>query len=239
MIDAIPGPIVKRVCQVQSSIEAVAKTQFNKQGGYKFASADDIYAAVTRKMGEVGLMIMPIEMEPVVIERVEKEITDERTGAISKKITQWGKFRFGFVLACEESTWFDHRSARSLFIQIIGPQTFNAAESYSQKQYLRGLLKLPTGDMDLDSMPQAETEDDQVSLSAPRKRKSSAAAKREGGTEVFNEIRGKIAEAPTRVILNQLRTLYNDDWSTMPPAWVEILDNEYEDKITFLAMAAQ
>ena len=41
MIDAIPGPIVKRVCQVQSSIEAVAKTQFNKQGGYKFASADD------------------------------------------------------------------------------------------------------------------------------------------------------------------------------------------------------
>ncbi|MFZ4072496.1 MAG: ERF family protein, partial [Caulobacterales bacterium] len=148
----MPKVIVKAISAVQSTVEAVAKTQFNKMGGYKFASADDIYAAVTRRMGQVGLVIMPLELEPPQIERIERE----------GKTAQWARFRFGFLLAVDDETWFDERSSRTLFIQLLGPQTFNAAESYAQKQFLRGLLKLPTGDLDLDSMPQAETLEDQA-----------------------------------------------------------------------------
>lgn len=234
----IPASIVQAICKVQASIDAVAKTQFNKQGGYKFASADDIYAAVTRRMGEVGLMILPLEMDPVTIERVEKQMTDERTGATSTKVAQWGKFKFGFVLATPEATWFDPRSSRSLFLQILGPQTFNAAESYAQKQFLRGLLKLPTGDMDLDSMAAADTEDDQEALNGSRRRKSSAEGKRDGSVKVFNEIRGKIAMCSSADMLQQIRLLYADEWQTMAAGWAATLDEDYSVKLEELQARA-
>lgn len=225
-IEPIPGSIVKALCAVQSSIGAVAKTQFNKQGGYKFASADDIYAAVARKFGEVGLMIYPLEMEQPEIKRVEK--TDKQTGAVT--ISQWGQFCFGYMLATEDASWFDPRSSRTIFIQILGPQTFNAAESYCQKQYLRALLKLPTGDMDLDSMPQGDDEETQIKM-LRRNPKSSSAAKKDGTTEVFNEIRTKIQGAPNSEILVQIRQLYSEEWSEMPHKWHELLEHEYEDRM--------
>lgn len=222
----IPGSIVKAICEVQATIGAVAKTQFNKQGAYKFASADDIYAAVARKFGEVGLMIYPLEMSPPEIKRVEKT---DKDGEL--KVSQWGQFQFGYMLATEKDTWFDPRSSRTIFIQILGPQTFNAAESYCQKQYLRALLKLPTGDMDLDSMPQGDDEETQLKLTAKRNPKSSSAAKKDGTSEVFNEIRGKVQQAPNREILQQIRQLYADEWSSMPHAWHELLEHEYEDRM--------
>lgn len=223
--DPIPSSIVKALCKVQSSIEAVSKTQFNKQGGYKFASTDDIYAAVARKFGEAGLMIYPLEMSPPEIKRVEKT---DKDGEL--KVSQWGQFQFGYMLATEDASWFDPRSSRTIFIQILGPQTFNAAESYCQKQYLRALLKLPTGDMDLDSLPQADDEETQIKLMR-RNPKSSSAAKKDGTSETFNEIRAKIVSAPNAEILGQIRTLYADEWSAMPARWHELLEHEYEDRM--------
>jgi hypothetical protein len=227
----IPPSIVSALCKVQASIEAVSKTSFNQQGKYKFASADDIYAAVARKFGEAGLMILPLEMAPPTIERVEKEYTDDRSGEKSTKVSQWGKFTFGYVLATAEATWFDPRSSRTIFIQLLGPQTFNAAESYCQKQFLRALLKLPTGDMDLDSLPQADNEDDQVKLTAPRRPKSSASAKRDGTTETFNEILRAVKGAPTLDVLEQIPTLYADDIGTLPRAWHDVYEGEYETRL--------
>ena len=51
-ITQIPGSIVKAVCAVQTTVDAVKKSQENKHGGYKFASTDDIYAATSQKMGK-------------------------------------------------------------------------------------------------------------------------------------------------------------------------------------------
>jgi len=224
-VTPIPSSIVKAICQVQSSIEAVAKTQYNKQGNYKFASADDIYAAVARKFGECGLMIYPLEMAPPEIKRVEKT---DKDGEL--KVSQWGQFHFGYVLATEEATWFDPRSSRTIFIQILGPQTFNAAESYCQKQYLRALLKLPTGDMDLDSMPQGETEEDQVSASSPRAKKSSYRAKKDGDDVPYNELRGAISSADGPAHLAQI---VKGNWSfiqALPDRWRVIVDDEIKDK---------
>ena len=221
----IPASIVKALCTVQSSISSVAKTQYNKQGNYKFASADDIYAAVARKFGDVGLMIYPLEMSPPEIKRVEKT----KDGEIV--VSQWGQFCFGYMLATVEGdTWFDPRSSRTIFIQILGPQTFNAAESYCQKQFLRSLLKLPTGDMDLDSLPQGEDEDTAAKLNR-RNPKSSSAAKKDGTSEVFNEIRAKVQTAPNAEVLSQIRTLYADEWAEMPHKWHELLEHEYEDRM--------
>ncbi len=114
-----------------------------------------------------------------------------------------------------------------------------AAQSYAEKAYLRSLFKIPTGDMDLDSMPQADNEDDMVALSRGGKRKSSSAAKKDGTSELFNEIRGKVQNAPTREILTQIRTLYSEEWEVMPTRWLELLDNEYEDRMSAFPVAAE
>src|SRR5262245_870561 len=68
----IPGSIVKAISRIQMSVEAISKSQRNNHGGYQFASTDDIYAGVTRKMGEVGLVIVPLETKHEIV-KVEKE----------------------------------------------------------------------------------------------------------------------------------------------------------------------
>jgi hypothetical protein len=220
----IHGSIVKAVCRIMSSVSAVKKSQKNQHGGYMFASTDDIYAAITHKMGECGLMLVTLEDSCEVV-RVEKADRD------GKMVTsQWARITFSFVLATEEGTWSDANARRTLFIQVTGAQTFQAAQSYAEKSYLRSLFKLPTGDMDLDGMPQADNEEDALALNGVGKRKSSSGAKKDGTDKLFNEIRAKLQAATgNRDMLKQIRSLYAEEWGAMPARWHEILENEYED----------
>jgi len=236
-IAPIPASIVRAACAVQSSVAAIAKTQFNKHGNYKFASTDDIYAAVTRKFGEVGLMIYPIELTPVERQSSKVDVMDRDGNKTGEKTVTLLKFHFGYVLATETDTWFDPRSSRSITVLHTGPQTYNSAESFCQKSFLRAWLKLPTGDMDLDSMPQADNEDDQIALNAVGrgKRKSSAEGKRDGSVKVFNTIRGEIANAVNREHLQAVYLAHCDDdgaWSGMPPAWASTLQEDFEVKLS-------
>jgi ERF superfamily len=224
-MDQIHPSIVKAVCRIMSTVQSVKKSQKNQHGGYMFASTDDIYAAVTHKMGECGLMLVTLEDDCEIV-RIEKE----------GKTSQWAKITFSFVLATEEGTWSDHRARRTLYIQVTGSQTFQAAQSYAEKAYLRSLFKLPTGDMDLDGMPQADTEEGQTALAAPAKRKSSSASKKDGTDKTFNALRTEIASSISAEHLRHLRETYAEDWNAMPTRWVEILDQEYEDRMeTFTA----
>lgn len=215
----IHASIVKATLKVQAAIAAVSKDGRNQHGGYQFASTDAVYAALTHKLAECGLMILCLEEEKPEIVRVEKD----------GKTTQWGKFVFSFVLATEESTWTDPRSRRSLFIAINGPQSFMAAQSYAEKAYLRSLFKLPTGDMDLDSMPQGETEEDQAALNGigRTKRKSSAEGKRDGSVKRFNALRAAIQAADGAIPCRDLWTAHASDLSVMPRAWYETLSEDY------------
>ncbi len=224
-VATIPTSIVQAVCRIQASLDAVKKTGRNPHGGYQFASTDDIYAALTRKMGEVGLMILPLEVENEVV-RVEKD----------GKMVQWLRVAFEFVLATAEATWSDPRSKRSLFIMISGPQTHQAAASYAEKAYLRSLFKIPSGDLDLDSMPQADNEDDQLRMSAKGgKRKSSAEGKRDGSVKQFNDVRGEISAAVNGEHLREVYLTYCDDngpWAGMPERWAQTLQEDYETRMS-------
>jgi hypothetical protein len=219
----IHASIVKATLKVQAAVTAVAKDTKNQHGGYMFTSTDAIYASLTHKLAECGLMILCLEEEKPEIVRVEKD----------GKTTQWGKFVFSFVLATEEATWADPRSRRSLFIQITGPQTFMAAQSYAEKTYLRSLFKLPTGDMDLDSMPQGETEEDQAALNGigRAKRKSSAEGKRDGSVKKFNALRAAIQAATDESSCRSVWTGSAVDLSTMARAWYETLAEDYSVKM--------
>lgn len=228
-IAPIHGSIVRALCKVQASIEAVTKSEFNKHGQYKFASTDDIYAALTRKLGEAGLMIYPLELEPVQEIKDTVGVYDRDGQKTGEKTVTKLRFRYGYVLATEEATWFDPKSARTLILLHTGPQTFNAAESFCQKAYLRALLKLPTGDQDLDGLPQADTDDDQAALQSIGrvKRKSSAEGKRDGSVKRFNELRAKITSATGAIECREVWTANANELAVMPRGWFETLSEDY------------
>lgn len=236
VVTPIPGSIVKAICKIMVTVDAVKKSNRNQHGNYMFASTDDVYAAVTRKMGEVGLVLIALE-DKCEIKRFEKTIKEKGTilrdkdGNPLTEIVQWAHMEFSFVLATEDGTWTDPRAKRTLYIQVTGAQTFQAAQSYAEKAYLRSLFKLPSGDMDLDSMPQADNEDDQVALNARGKQKSSSRAKKDGDDVVFNELRGAISGADGPADLVRIKTMNISTWNAMPARWLEILDSEYDDKM--------
>lgn len=217
-VETIPASIVRAICAIQGSMGSVAKSNRNNHGGYNFASADDIYAALTRKMGEVGLAIISLE-DQCEIKRFEGK---------DGKTAQWAHMEFSFVLATEEATWTDKRAKRTLYIQVTGAQTFQAAQSYAEKAYLRSLFKIPTGDMDLDSMPQADNEDDMVAINTRgRRRDSSAEGKRNGDVKRFNDFRAGIAKAEGPTDLIRLRNENDEFLSRVARGWVETLKEDY------------
>lgn len=225
-VERIPKSIVRAVCEIKKTLEAVAKTQRNSHGGYMFSSTDDIYAAVARKMGQVGLVIITLEDKCEIV-RIEKSDKDGKMHTV-----QWAHLEYSFVLATDEDTWTDPRAKRTLFIQLTGPQSFQAATSFAEKAYLRSLFKIPSGDMDLDSMPQAETEEGQAALNGNGgKRKSSSAAKKDGTDKVFNDLVKAIKDAPNVEILQQIPELYCNEIATLPRQWNELYEQHYEDRM--------
>jgi hypothetical protein len=84
-------------------------------------------------------------------------------------------------------------------------------------------------------MPQAETEEGQAAVNGNGgKRKSSAAAKKEGFDKTFNEIKEKIEKAPDADYLERIPDLYADEIGQMPRAWGEIIQHTYEDRMSEL-----
>lgn len=174
-VTPIPASIVKAVCAVQAGMQAVKKSQQNRHGGYSYASADDIYAALTLKMADAGLLSLCLEEHEPEIKEVIKDSIDKASGEKISSRQQWMKVSFTFVLATEEDTWTDPRARRTLIIQITGPQTFQAAQSYAEKSWLRSTFKIATGDMDLDGLAQdgdGEFEPGESSGPRPYKRKA-------------------------------------------------------------------
>lgn len=221
----IPPSIVQAICQVQSHVDAVKKTSRNQHGGYMFASTDDIYAAVMREQAAAGLTMPSLERKREVV-RIEKD----------GKTVVWLDYELQFLLATTDATWTDEWCKRGVFCMITGPQTFQAAQSYCEKAFLRSLYKLPTGDMDLDAMAQADTEEAMIAMNngGNKKRKSSYAAKKDGTADKFNEIRAAINEAISPEMLMHVRETYADDWNDAPTRWHEILEGDYETKMIAL-----
>jgi len=218
-IRVIPPSIIKAICRVQSAMEAVKRDGKNVHGNYAFASTDAVYAALTLKLAEAGLSILCLEEQPPEIKRVESK---------DGKTVQWGHFVFSFLFATADATWTDPRLRRTIYLLITGPQSFMSAQSYAEKALLRSVFKIATGDIDLDAMPQADTEEAQAALlGAGRKRKSSAAAKREGGPEQFNAIRGAIANAATLEDLRDIKIEHAEMIAEFPEKWATLIDDEF------------
>jgi len=208
-VQDMPASIVVAIAKIQQAMKSVEKDGNNTHGGYKFASTDAVYAALSAKMGEVGLTIITLEDPP------EFKVVEGPKGP-----QRWCQFTFRFVLATEDGTWTDERCCRTLHMQILGPQSYMAAQSYCEKAFLRSLFKIPTGDLDLDQLPAGEEE-------KPKKRKSSASAKREGLWEAFIE---EIDPVETFDQVLELEMRFKEEFKDMNDYWRGLFYDRIESK---------
>ena len=124
--------VSQRVCAAKAEIGAIPKNGFNPHGKYKFASTDDVYHALRPILAKHGLdLILSISSAEV------------REGANGKP--------WCFVAA---NIGFDGEAPqmRHMALPVTGPQTFEAVNSYLQKQYLRARLQIETGEYDEEDM---------------------------------------------------------------------------------------
>jgi hypothetical protein len=140
-VQPIPADIVAAILSVKVRITKIAHDAENKHGGYTYASGDAIYDALRKLMAEHGLIVLAME-----------------TGCEKAGDGKTIKATFQFILATEKSTWTHSHNTRTQYQPWMGAQTFQAAQSYAEKAFLKSLFKLSTGEPDTETVMQATQE---------------------------------------------------------------------------------
>lgn len=143
-----------------SSISAIKKDAENQFQKYRYASVDAVFEAVRGAIGAAGLVVWCHE-EAFEIHRPD--------GESKAKPWAFAAYRLALAPVGDPPDW--ERAERiTIPLQLVGPQSAQAARSYAIKYWLRGKLLLPTGDQDLD----ATAEPDEP---APRRGRKATAPK--------------------------------------------------------------
>jgi hypothetical protein len=137
----MPGDIATAIVAVMAKMKAIGYDDKNQHGGYKYVSVDKFYDMVGRVMAAENLFIV-----------IDEVASDVREGA---KGNPWLFARYELRFA-HASGSVSAPLRRSLAQPISGPQTFGSAQSYVEKQFLRQVFKIPTGEKDADEVAQDE-----------------------------------------------------------------------------------
>ena len=224
---SMPLAIAGAVVQVSGTLSAVARSAFNEHGKYKFASTDDVYAATNRAMAEAGLIVMPLVVhhEVVRIPAPLKErgtiLRDADKNVIMSEVA-WLRETYQYVLSVGDESWTHAHLIEPIFVQINGPQTFQAARSYAMKSFLRSLLKIPTGDYDLDQTPQ------EPAAPKARSRKSSNQAKLDGDWILWESRLSQLKSCRDRMQASDWYESYRDEIEAAPAKWADIINAEFD-----------
>jgi hypothetical protein len=135
--------ICSAIAQVMANLPKLNKGETNKHGGYSFASVDDFFEAVQPQMAKAGLVVTSDEQD--------FEVIGDGKDA-------WLKMRFAFV-AHAGGAEYGPLNRTAMVRASMGSQALGAAQSYAEKQFLRSLFKMATGEgagIDADSHPAAD-----------------------------------------------------------------------------------
>ena len=134
-----PGTsITGRVVAVKLEIRPVAKNGYNSHGKYKHSTIDDVYHEVRPLLAKHGLDLRTT-IEEYNVTKVPRD--DGRGDGTRLDFT----FSMGFDSVDGDT---EPRDIRYLSLPLTGPQTFEIAQSFAAKQYLRARLQLETGDFE-------------------------------------------------------------------------------------------
>lgn len=143
--------ISNAIAQVMGGIEKLSKDDTNKHANYKFASIDAFLEEVRPLMAKANLVIDSDEEDFEVIAGTK---VDQRGNEVDDS---WLKMRYAFYIYCQGAT-HGPRYRTTMVRASMGSQAFGAAQSYAEKQFLRSLFKIATGEggsIDADSHEQS------------------------------------------------------------------------------------
>ena len=139
-VPGMPPAIAAAIVAVKKQVKQLGGDERNEHAKYNYVSVDKFYERIGKMMAEAGLAVL--------MDEVSSEVrASDKTG------NPW--------LFVQYDLRFMHESGavaaplhRSLALPINGPQTYGAAQSYIEKQFLRQVFKVPTGEKDADETAQ-------------------------------------------------------------------------------------
>lgn len=153
MSEFVPDPEI-----VKAILEAIAKVKHAEKSGdgeategrrlrsFRFATIDDVLEAAHEALDAVGLTVMPIEIG------ADIETLDGN---------DWVRYSFQFMLLHKSGkVWVSPNERRVVHVRLSDGHTEGKAQSFALKVYLRGLLRIRTGESDLESSIAGTLEDD-------------------------------------------------------------------------------
>jgi hypothetical protein len=140
--EPMPAPIAEAIVYVQEHIRRLGTNEKNQHGGYKYVSVDKFYEIVGPMMASAGLFVIVTETSADVMMRQG-----------SKGEVAWLTVKYELTFA-HKSGAVARPMQRTCILPLTGPQTFGAAQSYIEKQLLRQVFKVPTGEQDADAVAQ-------------------------------------------------------------------------------------
>ncbi len=122
-----------RIAQVMKAVRGLAYDAWNTHSEYNYASADKFYQAMQQPLAEAELVVRCDEVDCRLFTVPNR---DGRPMLHARFV-----YELGFV-------GYPGAERRSLVLQIIGPQSFQAAETYARKYWIRGKFLVATGEAD-------------------------------------------------------------------------------------------
>jgi hypothetical protein len=135
-----PSEIAQAIIKVKKQIKQLGVNEKNTHGGYAYVSVDKFYDHIGKLMAEAGLALL-----------IDETSSEVKEGGKSGAPWLFAQYGLQFV---HESGAIAEPLHRTLAMPISGPQTYGAAQSYIEKQFLRQVFKIPTGEKDADDTAQ-------------------------------------------------------------------------------------
>ena len=199
------------IARAMIEVQKLPKDDRNEHGNYSFASIDQFLDACRPICAAHGL-------HP----NIDGVASDTFLAGNNKL---WGKFSYRISMQHEsgEST---EPSGMDVMLPLTGAQTSGSAQSYALKQYLRGLLMIPTGEKD----------DPDIYQPAPKDGVDGVVP--EVSTKTAEELEAEIKSKKTLVALNQwnqdngpeITRLQNEDPDVFYRLYSVFLEREKEIK---------
>ncbi|MCJ8334644.1 MAG: ERF family protein [Epibacterium sp.] len=128
-----PPKLAAALCKVSGEVKQLGKSERNSFAKYDFVSVDKFYAAIGPIMAAHGVHCIP--------DCIESEVFSGKNG----KPTLRERWAFILIHEAGECAGPFHRTVT---VPAEGAQAHGSSESYAQKQFLRGVFRVPTGDKD-------------------------------------------------------------------------------------------
>lgn len=216
-----PAKLAAALCKVSGEVKQLGKSEKNTFAKYDFVSVDKFYANIGALMAKHGVHCIP--------DCIESEVMPGHVKTDNQGNKRHGspllRERWAFTLIHETGDCVGPFH-RTVTVPAEGAQAHGSSESYAQKQFLRGVFRVPTGDKDdADYVGRHEHAPSEAASSG---RKSAAQAKRDGDNET---IKAMIDACETVEDLQARWQAIENEWLPMlPEKWSDHINDFYLNK---------